>query len=218
VTLHTIGATRTRVDDFIGARTYLAEALELAEFPSTESFAVGTDLATNEFFAGNPETALRLFVDLLSTHGARNSALVSTPTEDLTENNIASALVNMAQCLVALGRYDEARVQGNEALEFARASQLDVHVAISLQHLAMAAIRPLDEGRRTPTQYAGAARLLGFVGARCNALGTEAMGSEYDSALALVREAVGADELARLMSAGAKMTRDEAIAQARALE
>ena len=44
------------------------------------------------------------------------------------------------------------------------------------------------------------------------------MQPERDRALALLRDAIGADELAKLMGAGATMDQDEAIEQAYALD
>jgi hypothetical protein len=81
-------------------------------------------------------------------------------------------------------------------------------------------LQPQVESEPTAVEHAGAARLFGFVEARLTALG----GMEdldrpyYQSALDLLREALGADGLTRLMATGTTMTEDEAIAQAHALD
>lgn len=215
--LSRIGLARSQhLGDFAGSRAHLTEALELANVLRAESFAAAftLNLATNEFNAGDPETALLLIRDVLTTH-RRPSSTPSIPTETIT-----TALLNMADCLVALGRYDEARVPANEALEMGRASHLTVDVAYALHHLALAAVlRRQVEGRRTSAEYPGAARILGFVDARRDGLGIEGLcdlTQEYGRALAALRDAIGADELTHLMAVGATMTEDEAIAQAQA--
>jgi predicted ATPase/transcriptional regulator with XRE-family HTH domain len=205
--LQKIGWARSGVGDFAGSRAQLSEALELAKVVGAESFLtpLALNLALNEFNAGAPEAALRLTVDLLATRA-------------LDSRNMTNALVNMAAYLIELGRYDEARERASEGLEVARGRRDDVYVAIALHHLALIAMKPQVEGARTSAEYAGTVRLLGFVGARRDTLGIEAIGLEYDRALAVLRDAIGADELARLMATGATMTEDEAIAQAQALE
>jgi predicted ATPase/DNA-binding XRE family transcriptional regulator len=212
--LQVIGWTRSRVGDFAGARAYLTEALGLAKVLGAEFFAVSVaaSLAENEFYAGDPETALRLTVDVLALHRALNSS----PTVP----GIAAALANMATYLVALGRYDEARVHANEALELARGHRLVALVALSLRHLVLVAVlMPRVEGRRTTAEYAGAARLFGFLDAHFTAVALEeySLQQEYDRALTVVRGAIGADDLTHQMAAGAAMTEDEAIDQARAI-
>jgi predicted ATPase/transcriptional regulator with XRE-family HTH domain len=209
-----IGVARNTIGDLNGSRAHFTEALGLAKALGAESFAapLTINLAANEFRAGDAEAALRLMVDLLATHRAPGSASA------LRAEIVAAAISNTAAYLIALGRYDEAGVRANEALEFARASQLPVFVAISLQHFAEVALRQQVEGARTRTEYAGAARLLGFVGARSKTLGFDAGDAESDKAVAALREAIGVDEVTHLMAEGATMTEDEAIAQAQALE
>jgi predicted ATPase/transcriptional regulator with XRE-family HTH domain len=213
--LQVIGWTRSRVGDFAGARAYLTEALGLAKVLGAEFFAVSVaaSLAENEFYAGDPETALRLTVDVLALHRALNSS----PTVP----GIAAALANMATYLVALGRYDEARVHANEALELARGHRLVALVALSLRHLVLVAVlMPRVEGRRTTVEYAGAARLFGFLDAHLTTVALEeySLQQEYDRALAVLHDAIGADDLTHLMVAGAAMTEDEAIDLAHAIQ
>jgi hypothetical protein len=71
------------------------------------------------------------------------------------------------------------------------------------------------------TKYAGAARLFGFVDARLATMGGleyPGLQREFDRALAVLRDALEADDLAHLIAAGAMMTEDEAIDQAHAIE
>jgi tetratricopeptide (TPR) repeat protein len=179
-----IGLARSVVGDLDGSRAHYTEALGLAKALGADSFAapITINLASNEFRAGDAEAALRLTVDLLATHRALSSS------SNLTAETVAAAISNTAAYLIALGRYDEAGVRASEALEFARASQFPVFVA-SIQHFAEVALRCQVEGRRTPAEYAGAARLLGFVGARNETLGFDASDAECDKALAALREA-----------------------------
>jgi predicted ATPase/DNA-binding XRE family transcriptional regulator len=221
VILHRLGWARQAVNDFAGARAHFREVLELAKTLGDQNLwaSVTSDLASNEAVAGDPESALCIYLDLLMADSVQNTSSPSTRTEfSITETTIAGALVNMAECLVALGRYNQARVQANKALEFARGFKLDVVVAASLEHLAIVAIRRAQvEGQHSPAEYAGATRLLGFVRTRLHELRNDAIGSRYDNDLALLTNVIGADKLAHLMALGAAMTEDEAIVQAQAL-
>jgi non-specific serine/threonine protein kinase len=212
--LQVIGWIRSALGDFAGARAHLTEALGLAKVLGAEFFAasVAASLAENEFDAGDPEAALRLTVDVLATHRALNSS-PTTP-------GIAATLANMATYCVALGRYDEARAHANEALELAHGLRLVALVALSLRHLALVAmLRPQAERRRDSAEYAGAARLFGFLDAHITAVAPAEYGlqQEFDRALAVLRDAIGAADLIDQMAVGATMTEDQAIEQARAL-
>jgi predicted ATPase/DNA-binding XRE family transcriptional regulator len=213
--LQVIGWTRSAVGDFAGARANLSEALGLAKALGAEFLAVSVaaSLAENEFYAGDTETALRLTVDVLATHRALNSS----PTVP----GIAAALANMATYLISLGRFEEARESANEALELARGLQLAALVTLSLRHVALATmLRPQVEGRRMSAEHAGAARLFGFLDAHLTTVAPEeySLQQEYDRALAVLRGAIGPDDLTHLMAAGATMTEDEAIDQAHAIQ
>ncbi len=157
-TLSNLGSALSGAGDFGAARAHLTEALELSE-AGVDHFKVTLDLALCEYEAGDPKSGLRLLAELLATNYASHS--ISSPQaaeNNISENNIAMALVNMAEFLVALGRYDEARVQANEALEFARASQLDMIVEECLEHLAVVAVLgPQSDSRCKSDDYEGAA-------------------------------------------------------------
>jgi hypothetical protein len=120
--------------------------------------------------------------------------------------------------LIRLRRHEEARVHAEEALELSRELRLAVLVAPSLLYLALVAIARQDVVE--PGLSAGVTRLFGFVDAQFVKLGVPkafCMPQEHDRALTVLRDAIGADELAKLMAVGAMMTEDEAIAQAHAL-
>ncbi len=214
--IHKIGAARSAVGDFGGARSYLTEALGLMQAlgAAMSWTTVASVLANTEFDAGNPETALRLMVDVLETYRALNSPLALP--------GIAVALSNIAAYLIALDRYDEARMHANEALDLGRGLLYAVLVAESLETLSLAALlQPHVEGRRTSAEHQSAAVLLGFVDTRRTTLGISKVNGlqhQYDRALAVLRNAIGAGQLANLMAAGTTMTEDQAIDQARALK
>jgi predicted ATPase/transcriptional regulator with XRE-family HTH domain len=214
--LQKIGMARSDGGDFAQARAHLSEALRLGKVLGAELFAasVAASIADNEFRAGDPETALRLLFDVLATHRALNLALAMPVITHLH--------LSIATYLIALGRHDDARMHANEGLELARTLGMAVLVAVSLQNLAVVEVlRPHVECPRTFAEHAGAARLFGFGEARHTALGmvgNSDLAKEYDRALLLLRDAIGADELKRLMAAGATMTEDEAIDQLYALE
>ena len=104
-------------------------------------------------------------------------------------------------------------------LALAREQQRDVSVAEALQHLvAIAAMRPRTAVHERAAVCARAARILGFVDARFAALGRTrivTVQQEYDRALAALRDALEADALAKEMAAGASMTEDQAVEEAR---
>ncbi|HEY5096189.1 MAG TPA: helix-turn-helix domain-containing protein [Candidatus Eremiobacteraceae bacterium] len=212
--LMTMGWSRCAVGDFAGARVRLTEALGLAKVLGDDVFAasVTASLAENEFGADDPETAIQLAIDVLELLRATNS-LTAAP-------GMAATLTNMATYLVASGRYDEAQVRADEALEVARGLKLSALASLSLRVLALVAmLKPHVEGRPTSAEYAGAARLFGFLGARLSMVEPEKydLQREHDRALLVLRGAIGSDALTQLMGAGATMTEDEAIHQARAI-
>ncbi len=213
--LQNLAVARTVAGDFAGARVCLAEALGIAKVLGAELLeaSIAVTLADHEYDAGNPETALRLITDVLATYRSLSYS---------TSRGITIALGLMVIFLVALGRYDEARMHANEALQRARELRMEAVVVISLQHLALVPIlRPRVERRSMSSQYASVARLLGFADARLTSLGFSevyVLHHRYDRALAELRDSVGAQDLVQLMAAGATMTEDEALEQARGLD
>ena len=213
--LHKIGWICCANGDFAGARARVGEALRLARLLGAEWFeaSVTASLAEIEFHAGDSEAALRLTEDVLTSLRTLNFPPAAP--------GLATTLINMATYLIASGRYEEASSHANEALELARGLQLFALACLSLRLLALAVIlKPQEEGRRTSAQYAGAARLFGFLEVHLRGMEPKEYGlrSEHDRALTLLRGTIPADALTHLMADGASMIEDEAIEQARAIQ
>ncbi len=204
-----------RHGDISGARAYYTEALGLAKTVGAEILAasIAASIADDKADAGDPEEALRLAADAVTA--LRSLHWSAAP-------KIPNMIASISQYLIVLGRYDEARARANEALELARDLRIVVLVAGSLLHLALITVfAPPNEGQVSSGRFSGAAQLLGFVAARFTELGVPEMffmPEERDRALAVLRDAIGNDELARSMAAGATMSEDEAVDQAHALE
>ena len=208
--LEKIAWARSAAGDFSDARAYFDEALQLGELMEADSFCASVliNIAEMEFCAGNPQTALRVGIDLLATYR-------STHFSDL----IAIGLVNVAAYLVRLGRYDEAQVRATEGLQLARDIGLATTVGLAVERLGVIAVLRQPEKHSPPTLYNGVARLFGFVQARQNALGiaTDDSQKDYARALEVVRSALNKDDISDLMAAGASMTEDDAVDQAYAV-
>jgi predicted ATPase len=210
--LRCLGFANAMVGDIVAARDFAGEALRLyqsanAALPAT--WVLG-DLAQYEFCAGNAELALRFARDALSA--TRRIA------DARSGRAVAAILGDMAVYLCALARYDEAVDHALEALDLARAGRLSIQIARVLQHLAViTALRPRPLDSEILQARAGAACVLGFVNARISALGSSRwrhQQQEYDGALAVLHETLGADQAAQLMTVGAAMIEDEAIEEA----
>jgi tetratricopeptide (TPR) repeat protein len=191
------------------ARDYVAEALPLYEGlgASLSAALARDDLGEFEFRAGNAELAFQLATDALATFRAVNN-----------QRFVASILSSLAMYLIALGRYDDADERACEALTLAREQQQDVLVAWTLQHLgAIAALRPHASADDATKAYRQAARILGFVDARLEAVGSARMyiyEQGYDRAITALREAIGAPAVASFMAQGATMTEEQAVEEA----
>ena len=116
--LFQLGFANTATNDFLTARTYLADALRLAKLLDSTLLeaSIGVALAQNEYLAGDPAAALRLIDEVLANDPSRNSA----------ETGIAWALADKSTYLIALGRYDEARTNAKETLECALGLQANI--------------------------------------------------------------------------------------------
>jgi hypothetical protein len=105
-----------------------------------------------------------------------------------------------------------------EALTLSRDIQAGVLLAFTLQHFAaIAGLRLTDGATETRDDRLRSARLLGYADARLAALEaareyTERQ--EYDKLVHALREALGEDELAKLMAEGSTWTEDHAVAEA----
>ncbi len=163
--------------------------------------------------AGNVELALRYATAAVDPLRAFNE----TPL-------VAQALDNIALYLVSLGRYDEAEARAREALALTHdyrteSRHLAFLAAQALQHLAAVKALRANPVRKSAACLVAAARLLGFVDARLAALGAGRLNNqeqrEYERVLVALREAVGDDAVARLLTEGAALSEGEAVAEAR---
>ena len=192
--------------DLVASRTYLTEASQLLQAADDRynGAVMAIDFASLAFEEGDAESALRHLTDVFQKH---RGFLIS-------KRFVVLARRDIARCLVALGRYEEARENAIESLGAAREAQLDVLTTDSLRDLARIAV--LRETSRLPEAHVIAARILGFVDVRLRALG-----SHYDVGLdplfAPLREALGAETLANLMVEGATMTEEQAVQRGLAL-
>ncbi len=213
--LQSMGNARDRVGDYAGARTYLSEALCLAKALGNEFLATSVVIAlsSNALDSGDPETSHRLNLEALAAYRAMGP--VAFP-------NVASMFANLAVDMITMGRFGKAREYANQALELADQLGRSVFVALALLYLVIVdVLTPGTEGGRRAADAAGVVRLLGFVDSRLTALAVPeayCLPLEHARTLDLLRDAVGVDELTRLMAAGATMTEAEAIAQARELK
>lgn len=196
--LETLGHASRAANDAKGARARYTEALALYRATGSDRLTsqVATNLAEAEFSAGNAQAALDLSLEALAA------------AQTLNEERDGVDLSNMAAYLIALGRFDEARLRAREALSLTREQRYAVFFAFTLQHLA--AIAAL---RQTPDDHARAARLLGYADASLSAIDvtreyTEAQ--EYDRAIAELRAALGEADLTKLMAEGRIFTEDQA--------
>jgi predicted ATPase/DNA-binding XRE family transcriptional regulator len=197
-------------DDVVAGRGYISEQLQIYK-------ALGLTrgvphalmaLAICEFRAANLEQALKYATD----------AVAIAPPGSYTR---ISPLGWLSRFLVESTRYDEAKETSRELLVLAREYHLDVQAAWTLDLVAcVATLRAQEAADRAPSAYANAGRVLGFVNARIESL--EAVRDfieqpQYDRVLAVLRETLGADALARLMAEGAAATEEQAVDVALAL-
>ena len=203
--LRCLGYASSIAGDVVVARGYVGEALQIYEALGATLTAALTvfDLSEHEFRAGNADLGVQLAKDALVRLRAF-SAIHRVPV-----------LSNLSGYLISLHRYDEAEAYAREALDLAREQRRDVFAAWALAHLvAIVALRPQAVAGLTPTTYAHVARILGCIDARLAAMGSgwhHTDQQEYDRVLAALRDAIGTDEVATLMAAGAAMTEDQAI-------
>jgi predicted ATPase/DNA-binding XRE family transcriptional regulator len=196
--------------DFSAARGHTNEAILILKAIGADrvaALAIAIDLAEVEFYAGNAELALRHASGALPTLRAFND----TPS-------VLDALNLMSACLISLDRYDEAEKHARESLVLSNELHSSAHVARAVHRLAVVvALQAQGNPGRPQKPYARAARLIGFVDARLADVGsprTPADQREYDRALAILRGAMGSDELASFINAGAAMSEEQAVDEA----
>lgn len=192
----------------------LGEARQLFADALSEARACGADrqagyyavnFAETEFRCGDAEAALRL---------AREALAILRAFRDT--RMLAAVRANEALYLVALKRYDEARLSAREALAFARDTESTVVLTWALQHLAaIAAFR--DGPDADGSERSRAARLLGYADARLAELEIEREATdeqEYAATRAMLRDAIGEPDLAKLSAEGATWDEDRVAAEA----
>ncbi len=210
--LRVMGQVCVSNGDFTTARSYLTEAIAIYKAIGAQhiaAVAVGFDLAYAELTAGNAELAFRHALDALPILRAFNGA------------SVADVLNTISDCCISFADYDRAEAYARDSLAFSRELHSSAHVARALQRLAVVAtMRPHSANERRVELCVRAARLLGFVDARLADLGSSRMlgdQPEYEPVFALLRGAIGSDELTILMNAGGSMTEEKAIAEALAI-
>jgi predicted ATPase/DNA-binding XRE family transcriptional regulator len=209
--LRNLASACSQRGDFTAAHGYYAEAVSLLEAADEKGNLAYTklDLAELALAEGNPELALRHGTEMLAVAG----------DVDLNHRCVIYALTSMSTSLITLGRYNEGEDRARQAVGLAREQQFEVLAAYALQNLAMAAaLRGQSDARIAPREYEKAARILGFVDARLAERGSprEATDSSYNRILAVLRRAIGADCVERLMRDGAMATEEVLVADATA--
>jgi predicted ATPase len=209
VILDGLATAREFASDVEGARTRYAQALTFAQSSGFECLAASIALNRGEleFRSGDATTALQLCGEALEIGRALRDA-----------RGIAISLINSAAYLIALRRYDEARTTVREGLTLARDLQREVSFVFALQHsAAITGLRPREDEARADEEPARAALLLGYANARLVALDVKRQYTEqqeYDKLLPALRDALGDDELQKLMADGAAWSEDRAVAEA----
>jgi predicted ATPase/DNA-binding SARP family transcriptional activator len=208
IALEDLGIARHLADDVAGARQLFSEALTSARASGgdTEAARIAKNLGEAEFRGGNVTAALQLVREALSTLRGFDDG-----------RSTANGLCNEAAYLVALRRYDEARVSAREALSAAHDRQLSAMLVFSLQHLAAISVLRPSPDRQLAEDRRRAARLLGYVNARLatlEALREYTEQQEYDKMLPALRDVLGADECVKLMAEGSTWSEDQAVAEA----
>ena len=207
--LQSLAVARSHAGDVAGARRLFAEALTMLRSGGAERVIshVAGNLAEAEFHDGNADEALRLENEALAAYRSFNHKL-----------GAAISLSNIAAYLIALERYEDAWIVARDGLVAARDAQWEAGVAWGLQHLAaIAVLRLPHHAEHVGADRLRGARLLGYVDARLDAI--EALRQyteqqEKDKMLSALYDALGEDELAKLMAEGATWAEDQAVVEA----
>jgi len=188
------------------ARQLISEALQRSEAAGSyrDAADASVTLAEIEFASGCFDEALQLnerVVQFFRSH----SNLIRLPM----------TLCNSAAYLIALDRYQEAREIAREALRRSRAIG-SVNAAFwAMQHLAAIAVFDRNRGDSNESLH-NAASILGFVDETTTRRGKQRYYTEqqeYDKMLALLRKALGENELEQLMAVGKALPEERAIAE-----
>lgn len=186
------------------ARALIREAianLELVEAKNEIAFAL-LGLSWIDWRCGDSDRACDHACEALDSFRALNHP-----------RGIAIALNIKGAFLLSMGRYDEAAEGAREVLDIARQRQLvDNSSALAIQQLAtIAALQPPKQSETI--DYRAVSSILGSVEGRLSALGSgrdPVSAANLDRALHALREAIGADEVDKLMRTGRSMTEEQA--------
>jgi predicted ATPase/class 3 adenylate cyclase len=178
------------------------EALALATALGDEfnEGAIRLNAAELEFQAGSAARALELVLAIKAeAHGSRSS------------HNIYAASLNCAAYRIALDDIAGARNDAREGLRLARGAMW-LHTVIAIQHLAAVAARSGDPRR--------GARLRGYVDTAYRNGGAEREPTEartYEILMTALREKLSDADIEALAAEGARLSEDQAIAEALAV-
>ena len=203
--LRLFGIVASDDDDFAGARRYVEEALRYHESVGGKIDIAWAkkQLSGIELDAGNMELALQYASGALAAFRTLNHS-----------RGTADALQAVAFCLLSLTRYGEAETIGREALDVAREHHLDNVVDAALECLAIIPVLRPQGAERNRAAYTQAARILGFVDARSRARGARLKDERTLRGLGALREVLGTDSVAEIMSEGAALTEEQALDEA----
>jgi predicted ATPase/class 3 adenylate cyclase len=212
VILECLALAREQQNDFERAQDLYAEALTLHKAVARHGAAfarIANNLAELEFRHGNACKALEL----------SDEALAANREPHYTESQTIY-LCNRATYLIALARFGEARDASQESLRLACNVRNEMIALFALQHLAAIAILSKSKAEKDVGEsHARAARLIGYVDARIDAIETLREYSEkqeYEAMVTAMRKSLGA-EYEVVCSEGRTWTQAEAIAEASSL-
>jgi predicted ATPase/class 3 adenylate cyclase len=184
-------------NDIVAARELFGQALAAFKALGDEggTAIVLANLAEMEFADGRAEHALRLTSEALEILVSGKNA-----------TNLAIGYNNAAAYRIAMGDLDEADIAAREGLRWARQAQSALHIAMTLQQLALLGARR--------QQGHNAARLIGYVNMQYQELGSERESTEqlgYKKLMAALREQLSDREIEMLATEGAAWSEDQAV-------
>ncbi|HZT13878.1 MAG TPA: TIR domain-containing protein [Candidatus Baltobacteraceae bacterium] len=191
------------------ARPLFAEALEVFRTtPGAERSArhMAAALAELEFESGDAAAAIALVREALEKDRASRDDVL-----------VVFDLCNISAYLIAQQRYDEGAAAAWEAFELARRFNVEIGVAVALQHLAaVEALQDSDDtgGREALEQ---AARSIGFLDRWFETSGARRYYTEqqeYEKASGRLSSLLGAEQFETCRAQGAEWTEAEAAAAA----
>ena len=204
-----IGSSRGMVGDHHSARDHFTQALAIAKSIGAERAAIiaSLNLAEAYFQAGEANAAIQIA-------GAAADASRGLGDEHATTD----LLKNLARYLVAVDRYDDAKISLHESLHLSSHARGTTATARTLQHLAtVAALRPQDGDAPSEEDRMKAAKIFGYTESRLSALGAKddfAEQEERERLKTVLSGVLAPSLLAQLMELGASMSESQAIDEA----